>query len=71
MAEPKSWSEAKASVCHARGNRMLKFKSCFPHQGFFGWQDVSHKWKQASLCGIPWFGRFFLNEFGVMSKVGK
>ena len=27
MADPKSWSEAKASVCHAHGNCMLKFKS--------------------------------------------
>ena len=35
MAEPKSWSEAKASVCHARGNHMLKFKSS-------QWSTMSH-----------------------------
>ena len=27
MAEPKSWSRAKALVCHTCGNHMLKFKS--------------------------------------------
>ena len=30
MAEPKSWSKAKALVCHAHGNHVLKFKSCWP-----------------------------------------